>query len=79
MGFKSDANKLAKLRNYFNLFNRLGFGYINSQRNFYISEIGLKFLKANDEDEQIQIIEQQLVKLQFWNPTLNPQDSNLQS
>jgi len=76
---QTQADQLAKLRNYFNLFNRLGFGYINSQKNFYISEIGFTFLKANDEDEQISIIEQQLVKLQFWNPTLNPQDSNLQS
>ena len=76
---QTQADKLAKLRNYFNLFNRLGFGYINSQKNFYLSEIGLNFLKANDENEQISIIEQQLVKLQFWNPTLNPQDLNLQS
>jgi len=65
------ADHLANIRNHINLFKKLGLAYFNKQHHLYISQAGEHFLAAKGPawDE---ILENQIVKLQFWNPSLEP-------
>lgn len=67
------SDKLANVRNYRNLITKLGFGYVNSERHFYISKVGAEFLSSGVEGWS-KIIERQLCRLQFWNPSLDEKE-----
>jgi hypothetical protein len=67
------ADHLANLRNHINLFKKLGFAFFNKQNHLFISKAGEQFLssKSNDWEE---VLENQIVKLQFWNPSLKQKE-----
>lgn len=66
------ADHLANIRNHMNLFKKLGFAYFNKQHHLFISKSGEQFLSAKSSGLG-QILENQIVKLQFWNPSLEQQ------
>lgn len=66
---QSLADHLANIRNYINLFKKLGFAYFNKQHHLFISKAGEQFLSA-DESKWGELLENQIIKLQFWNPSL---------
>jgi len=68
---QSLADHLANIRNHINLFKKLGFAYFNKQHHLFISKSGEQFLSAK-ASEWGQVLENQIVKLQFWNPSLEP-------
>lgn len=66
---QSINDRLANLRNYFNLLKKLGLAYRNKEGKLFISDAGTEFMNA-DEAEIGDILERQLVRLQFVNPSL---------
>lgn len=66
---QSLADHLANIRNHINLFKKLGFAYFNKHHHLFISKSGEQFLAAK-ASEWGQVLENQIVKLQFWNPSL---------
>lgn len=66
---QSLADHLANIRNHTNLFKKLGLAYFNKQDHLFISPSGAQFLSAIEADWP-ELIENQLVKLQFHNPSL---------
>lgn len=70
---QSQADHLANIRNHINLFKKLGFAYFNKQKHLFISPSGEKFLSA-DKRNWPELVENQLVKLQFCNPSLDNDD-----
>jgi len=72
-GRQSLADHLANLRNYINLFKKLGFAFFNKQGHLFISKAGEQFLSPNTKMRQ-KILENQIVKLQFWNPSLEQKE-----
>lgn len=67
------SDQLANVRNYRNLITKIGFGYVNKQGHLFVSEIGYKFLYANAQ-ELPSVFEEQLCRLQFFNPSLDQKD-----
>lgn len=63
-------DQLANLRNHFNLLRKLGFGYRNKEGKLFISDVGVDFIEA-PPDEAGDLIERQLIRLQFLNPSLD--------
>ena len=72
---QSKNDQLANFRNHINLLKKLGFAHINRFKRLYISDMGNKFLESNKE-EWGKIIEQQLIKLQFFNPSIKISANN---
>lgn len=70
---QTDNDRLAKLRNFTNLFKRLGLGYVNALKHFHINDVGYDFLET---DNLSQILEQQMLKYQFYNPSLKIKSDN---
>jgi len=66
---QSLADHLANIRNHINLFKKLGLAYFNKQKHLFISPSGERFLAATEADWP-ELLENQLVKLQFHNPSL---------
>lgn len=66
---QSLADHLASIRNHINLFKKLGFAYFNKQRHLFISKSGEQFLSA-DATKWDALLEDQIIKLQFCNPSL---------
>ena len=65
------ADHLANIRNHINLFKKLGLAYFNKQHHFFVSKSGEQFLSTKPS-EWGEVLENQIVKLQFWNPSLEP-------
>ncbi len=65
----SDNDKLANFRNHINLCKKLGFAHINRMKHLYISDMGENFLNSKPKESN-EILEQQLSKIQFFNPSL---------
>ncbi|MBN1393319.1 MAG: DUF91 domain-containing protein [Sedimentisphaerales bacterium] len=65
------ADHLANIRNHYNLFKKLGFAYFNKHHHLFVSKSGEQFLTAK-ASEWGEILENQIIKLQFWNPSLEP-------
>ena len=65
----TDNDKLANFRNHINLCKKLGFAHINRLKHLYISDMGENFLHSKPK-ERNEILEQQLRKIQFFNPSL---------
>lgn len=70
---QSVNDMLANVRNHFNLLQKLGFGYRNRQDKLFISDMGRVFI-STPSDQLDQVLERQLVKLQFSNPSLDSDD-----
>lgn len=66
-------DRLANVRNYRNLFTKFGFGFINTEKHFFLSDAGNQFLQS-DATQWSNIIEQQFCRLQFWNPSLDKKE-----
>ncbi len=66
---QTENDQLANFRNHINLCKKLGFAYFNHLKHLYISEMGERFLEADPKDWKT-IIEEQIQKIQFWNPSL---------
>ena len=67
-------DQLANLRNYTNLLKKLGFGFFNKQKHLFISPTGEEFLKSENINEWFEVFEKQLIKLQFWNPSMTERE-----
>jgi len=65
------ADHLANIRNHINLFKKLGLAYFNKQHHLFVSKSGEQFLSTKPS-EWGEVLENQVVKLQFWNPSLEP-------
>ena len=70
---QSEADHLANIRNYINLFQKLGLAYFNKQHHLFISKAGDQFLAARTSAWQ-ELLENQITKLQFCNPSLKGKD-----
>lgn len=70
---QSRADKLANIRNYLNLLQKLGLAFINREKHLFISPLGEEFLRATDQIHWEKIVQKQLLRLQFWNPSLKKQ------
>jgi len=68
---QSPNDRLANVRNHLNLLEKLGFGFINSEKHLFISPVGDKFLRS-DQSEWHSILQKQLIRIQLWNPSLLP-------
>jgi len=66
---QSLADHLANIRNHINLFKKLGLAYFNKQHHLFISQVGEEFLAAK-QSAWDEILEKQIIKLQFCNPSL---------
>lgn len=75
---QSLEDHLANFRNHINLFKKLGFAYLNKQHHLFISKSGEQFLAAKQSDWD-RILEEQIIKLQFCNPSLALDRKSLQS
>ncbi len=64
------ADRLANVRNYINLLRKLGLAFVNKEKHLFVSPIGEEFLKANTQIQWEKIVQKQLLRLQFWNPSL---------
>jgi hypothetical protein len=60
---------LANIRNHINLFKKLGLAYFNKQHHLFISQAGDQFLAAGT-GKLGEVLENQILKLQFTNPSL---------
>lgn len=60
---------LANIRNHWNLLKKIGFALFNREKHFFITPAGENFLNS-DKTIWPAIFERQLLKLQFWNPSL---------
>lgn len=70
---QSIADQLANIRNYINLFKKLGLAFFNKQNHLFISKAGNQFLSAEEKDWKV-VLEEQIIKLQFWNFSLKPKE-----
>jgi hypothetical protein len=66
---------LANIRNHINLFKKLGLAYFNKQHHIFISQAGEKFLAAG-LNQLGEVLENQILKLQFTNPSLEKKGIN---
>lgn len=66
---QSRNDRLANVRNYFNLIRKLGLGHKNAQGKLFITDMGKAFMSAPTH-ELGSIIETQLARLQFVNPSI---------
>jgi len=66
---QTPADHRANIRNYINLFQKLGLAYFNKQHHLFISKCGEQFLAAKQSDWG-ELLETQITKLQFCNPSL---------
>ncbi len=60
---------LVNFRQYKNLIKKLGFGFVNKEKHFFLSEAGLEFINAT-QNEWKSVFEKQILRLQFHNPSL---------
>ena len=72
---QSKNDQLANFRNHINLCKKLGFAHFNHLKHLYISAMGENFLNAPHEKWK-EILEQQIRKIQFFNPSLKLADDN---
>lgn len=66
---KKENDWLVNFRQYKNLIKKLGFGFVNKEKHFFLSEAGAEFLNAQSSEWK-GIIEKQILRLQFYNPSL---------
>ena len=67
---QSINDQLANVRNYVNLLRKLGFAFVNQERHLHVSPVGEEFL-VTDERGRMIILEKQLLRIQFWNPSIH--------
>jgi hypothetical protein len=74
-GRQTLQDHLANIRNHINLFKKLGLAYFNKQRHLFISQAGEQFLAAGPT-QLGEVLENQILKLQFTNPSLEKKGIN---
>ncbi len=73
---QTENDQLANFRNHINLCRKLGFAYVNKLEHLYITDMGETFLSASNLEAMKIVLEKQLRRLQFFNPSINLDNKN---